>query len=135
MTDRVARLADRDYARLLAFRTELRAFLHWSEEQAATAGLTPAQHQLLLAVRGSEDPSGPTIGAVAEALFLRHHSAVELTNRAVDAGLVVRHADPDDHRVVRLALTRDGARRLERLARLHLDELDRLAAMLPKLSR
>jgi hypothetical protein len=44
------------YERLLRFRTGLRRFLRWSAEQAATAGLTPAQHQLLLAVRGHPDP-------------------------------------------------------------------------------
>ena len=34
----------------------LRRFLHWSEEQAVAVGLTPAQHQLLLAIRGQAGP-------------------------------------------------------------------------------
>ncbi len=59
--------------------------------------------------------------------MLRHHSAVELIDRAVGAGLVVRHTDGDDRRVVRLGLTPEGARRLEALTTLHLDELSRLA--------
>ena len=120
-------LDDAEYARLLAFRTGLRRFLHWSEEQAAAVGLTPAQHQLLLAIRGHADPAGPTIGDVAAALFLRHHSAVGLVDRAVDAGLVERRADANDHRVVRLRLTPLGARRIRRLSRLHLEELRRIA--------
>ena len=120
-------LDDAEYARLLAFRTGLRRFLHWSEEQAAAVGLTPAQHQLLLAIRGHADPAGPTIGDVATALFLRHHSAVGLVDRAVDAGLVERRADANDHRVVRLRLTPLGARRIRRLSRLHLEELRRIA--------
>ncbi len=124
-------LDDADYARLLAFRTELRGFLHWSEQQAEAIGLTPAQHQLLLAVRGHGDPAGPKIGDVATALFLRHHSTVELVDRAVDAGLVVRRADEDDHRVVRLRLTPLGARRLRKLSRLHLEELRRLGPNMP----
>ena len=70
--------------RLLEFRTGLRRFLHWSEEQARAAGLTAAQHQLLLAVRGHD--GGPTIGEVAEQLLLRHHSAVELVDRAERPG-------------------------------------------------
>jgi hypothetical protein len=55
---------DRD---LLTFRTGLRHFQRWSEQQAAVAGLTPAQHQLLVAVRGHRDRRGPTIGEVARA--------------------------------------------------------------------
>ena len=55
-------------------------------DQARAAGLTPAQHQLLLAVRGHD--GDPTIGDVAEHLMLRHHSAVELVDRAERAGLL-----------------------------------------------
>jgi DNA-binding MarR family transcriptional regulator len=120
-------LRDEDYERLLEFRTGLRRFLRWSEAQSATAGLTPAHHQLMLAVRGHGDPLGPTIRDVADALLLQHHSVVGLVDRAVMAGLVDRHADPDDHRVVRLQLTALGERRLRQLSRLHLEELRRLA--------
>ncbi len=122
------------YARLLALRTGLRHFERWSEQQAHAAGLTPAQHQLLLAVRGHEDPRGPTIGEVADYLLLRHHSAVGLVDRADSAGLVTRHRDREDHRVVRLHLTKSGARRLARLSALHLEELERLGPKLAALS-
>jgi DNA-binding MarR family transcriptional regulator len=105
--------------------------MHWSEHQAANAGLTPAQHQLLLAIRGHPDPRGPTIGEVADYLLLRHHSAVGLVDRADCAGLVVRERDQEDHRVVRLHLTKDGNRRLEALSALHLQELERLSLELP----
>ena len=43
------RPTDEDYQRLLELRTGLRRFLRWSEQQAEAAGVTPAQHQLLLA--------------------------------------------------------------------------------------
>jgi DNA-binding MarR family transcriptional regulator len=121
-------LSDSDYQHLLQFRTELRRFHRWSEEQAQVEGLTPAQHQLLLAVRGSTDPDGATIGEVADALFLRHHTATELVDRAESAGLLRRERDRDDHRVVRLRITRSGAAKLARLSRQHLDELGRLRA-------
>jgi DNA-binding MarR family transcriptional regulator len=122
-------ITNRDYERLLEFRTRLRHFLHWSEEQAIAAGLTPAQHQLLLAIRGSRAPGGPTVGEVAETLMLRHHSAVGLIDRAEGAGLVRRRLDHDDHRVVRLRLTPVGARRLGKLSRRHLEELERLSTL------
>ncbi len=120
------RLTDRDYQRLLGFRTELRRFLHWSEEQAEDLGITTAQHQLLLAVRGHPDRRGPTVGDVATSLLLRHHSAVGLVDRAAEAGLIRRTHDADDHRSVRLRLTPEGGRKLARLSRRHLEELDRL---------
>jgi len=123
-------LSTADYEQLLSFRTGLRRFLRWSEEQAAAAGLTPAQHQLLLAIRGHAGAAGPTIGDVADALLLRHHSAVGLIDRAEAAGVVRRRADRDDARVVRLALTPIGSRRLAELTKAHLEELAVLASSL-----
>jgi DNA-binding MarR family transcriptional regulator len=124
------KLADADYRQLLEFRDGLRRFLRWSEEEAASVGLTPAQHQLLLAVRGDNSKLGPTITDVAEHLLLRRHSVVGLVNRAEDAGLLTRSSDPDDQRLVRLGLTPLGARRLEQLSAQHLEELRRLAPRL-----
>jgi DNA-binding MarR family transcriptional regulator len=118
-------LSDTDYQRLLAFRDGLRHFLHWSEQQAVQIGITPAQHQLLLAIRGHPD-GAPSIGDVADHLLVRHHSAVGLVDRAEQAGLVERRVDPTDHRQVQLHLTARGTRRLARLAAAHHDELDRL---------
>ncbi len=128
-------LEDADYRRLLKFRTGLRRFLHWSEEQAEKVGLTPAQHQLLLAVRGHDDGQGPTIGEVAGYLMLRHHSAVGLVDRAVRAELVERREDPGDRRVVRLRLTATGGRILRQLSALHLEEIRRLAPNIQEIDR
>ena len=61
---------------------------------------------------------------------MRHHSAVELIDRAVAAGLVIRQADSEDARTVRIVLTNAGRERLERLAASHLEELDRLTSRL-----
>jgi len=124
-------LSDTVYARLLVLRTGLRHFQRWSEQQAKAAGLTPAQHQLILAVRGHTDSRGPTVGEVADYLLLRHHSVVGLIDRAEEAGLIQRVRDPTDHRVVRLHLTDEGAARLEGLSAQHLEELERLATQLP----
>jgi DNA-binding MarR family transcriptional regulator len=118
---------DADYARLLELRTGLRRFLRWSEQQAQAAGITPAQHQLLLAIRGHGDSRGPTVGDAAYHLLLRHNSAVGLIDRAQDAGLITRNPDPDNPSAVRLRLTERGARQLEALSELHLEELSHLA--------
>jgi DNA-binding MarR family transcriptional regulator len=131
----MARLDDEQFHELLTFRTALRRFLRWSEEQAAAAGLTGQQHQLLLAIRGHEGPAPPTIGDVAEHLLLRHHSAVELVDRAEQAGLVLRVDDPHDGRVVRLLLTGRGRDLLQRLTDAHLEELARLAPIVRRLGR
>jgi len=120
-------LAAAEYQRLLQFRTKLRRFLHWSAEQAKLAGLTPAQHHLLLAVRGHDGESGPTLGDVAGYLMLRHHSAVGLVNRAVKAGLVERKEDAGDHRIARVGLTPLGKHTLQQLTAAHLEEIQRLA--------
>ena len=118
---------DDDYRRLLELRTGLRRFLRWSEQHAQAAGLTPAQHQLLLAIRGHGDQRGPTVGDVAGYLMLRHHSAVGLVDRAEKGGLITRGPDPDNLSVVRLRLTDRGARQLEALSEQHLEELAHLA--------
>lgn len=119
--------------RLLDFRTGLRRFLRWSEEQAEAAGITPHQHQLMLAVRGHTDRRGPTIGELSDYLLSRHHSVVGLVDRAEGAGLVQRVTDPDDHRMVRVSLTRSGSEHLERLGAQHLEELSRMAPRMREL--
>ena len=118
---------DEDYRRLLELRTGLRRFLRWSEQHAEAAGLTPAQHQLLLAIRGHGEPRGPTVGDVAGYLMLRPHSAVGFVDRAEKAGLITRAQDRDNLSVVRLRLTEQGARQLEALSEQHLEELAHLA--------
>jgi DNA-binding MarR family transcriptional regulator len=126
---------DDDYRRLLEFRTGVRRFLRWSEEQAEAAGMTGSQHQLMLAIRGHSDPRGPTIRDVADYLVSQHHSVVGLVDRAVAADLVIRRSDAMDHRVVRLALTRTGAERLEKLGALALEELSRVGPKMRELWR
>jgi len=126
-------LTSEDYENLLAFRTSLRRFLHWSQTQARGVGMTPAHHQLLLAVKGHQGRKGPAIGDLAGYLLLRHHSTVELVGRAEAAGLVERWSDNDDGRIARVRLTAEGERRLARLASANLDELQQLAPVLDQL--
>jgi DNA-binding MarR family transcriptional regulator len=90
-----SKLTPTDYRALARFRRSLRVFLQFSESAARQAGITPAQHQLLLAIKGWDGTGSPAISDMAEALGLQHHSAVELMSRAEEAGLLRRAAPPD----------------------------------------
>jgi DNA-binding MarR family transcriptional regulator len=122
-----------DFEHLLAFRSSLRRFERWSEDQARQAGLTHVQHQLLVSVKGHPGPEPPTVRDLAGYLLLRHHSTVELVDRAEAAGLVQRAPDPSDGRLVRVRLTDRGERILDELTPAHLIELHSLAAILDEL--
>lgn len=111
----------------------LRRFLRWSEDQAAAVGLTPAQHQLLVAIKGHPGPEPPAIRELADYLLLQSHSAVGLVDRAEAAGVVRRQQDEQDARVVRVRLTEKGDRLVENLTAAHLAELYNLAESLNNL--
>jgi DNA-binding MarR family transcriptional regulator len=119
-------LTDAEYQSLAQFRTALRRFLAFSEEAARAHGLTPAQHQLLLAVRGAEAAERPpSMSVLADQLQVRLHSVGELVARAADNGVVQRHVDPDDARRTLVSTTELGRARLEELSQLHRRELRR----------
>jgi DNA-binding MarR family transcriptional regulator len=120
------RLTKADFEALARFRFGIRRYLRFSEETVRELGLTPQHYQLLLALKGFPDRDWASIRELAERLQLRHHSVVELVNRAQGQGLVLRSAHPHDSRAVRVALTRDGEKIISRLASLHRDELRRL---------
>lgn len=120
------RLNDAHYHALLTRWTALRTFLRDRDHAAIAAGVTPIQHELLVAVRGHADRRGPTVSDVAHYLGLRHNSTVGLVDRAAAAGLVTRRTDDDDRRVVRLRLTPTGRDVLATLAAQHRSELSRL---------
>lgn len=89
------------------------------------AGLTPAQHQLLLAVRGWDGASGPSVGDLAERLQASPNSTLELVRRVEQDGLLAVRVDPDDRRRQIVQLTSQGSVRLDSLTALHRDELRR----------
>jgi len=122
----------RDYRALAEFRHALRQFLVFSEVEAAEAGLTPAQHQALLAIKGMPVEQ-VSVGDLAEWLDVRHHSCVGLVERLVVLGLVAKRPDPKDRRRVFLRLTARAERKLAALSAVHRDELRRRAAALKTL--
>jgi DNA-binding MarR family transcriptional regulator len=123
MADSNQRMTARQYRALADFRYELRRFLRYSEELTRRHGMTPLQYQMLLQVRGYPGRSRVTVGELAERLQAKHHGVVALVTRCERAGLVRRQASPADGRAVLVRLTARGERELERLARLHRNEL------------
>src|SRR5674476_687372 len=57
------------YEMLAAFRYALRQFLHFSEEAAHATGITPQQHQALLAIKGFPGRDCVTAGVEAAVLL------------------------------------------------------------------
>lgn len=124
MTD--GELTKRDFEALARFRFGIRRYLRFSEETVRSHGVTPQHYQLMLALKGFPGRDWATVRELAERLQLRHHSVVELVDRAQAQGLVERAPHPEDARAVRVQLSGDGERLLGRLSALHRDELRRM---------
>jgi DNA-binding MarR family transcriptional regulator len=114
------------YETLAAFRYTLRRFLHFSEAAAQAAGITPQQHQALLAIKGFPGSDQVTVGQLAERLQLRHHSTVGLVDRLVTEKLVTRTASTTDRRQVLVQLTGRGEKTLENLTAMHREQLQQI---------
>jgi DNA-binding MarR family transcriptional regulator len=126
---------EREYETLAALRYALRQFLRFSEQAALDAGLTPQQHQALLAIKGFPNGGRLTVGGLAERLQIRHHSAVGLADRLCAKGLILRHPGRADRRQVYLALRARGLRVLDRLSAAHKEQLRRIGPRLESLLR
>ena len=123
-------LDDAVFAAHANFRRTLREFLRFSERAARQAGVTPEQHQMLLAIRGSSRP-WLLVGEIASALMVAPHSALGLVERAAAAGLVRKEIDPNDHRKVRVHLTPRADLLIRDLTLAHRSELRRLWRQIP----
>jgi len=117
------RIAKSHYELLALLRYKLRGFLQFSSEAAVAVGLTPQQHQALLAIKGFPGRDRVLVGDLAERLHLKHHSAVGLVDRLAVRQLVKRTAARDDRRRVEISLTPRGEALLQKLAAAHLVEL------------
>ena len=124
------KLSKVQYENLAAFRYALRQFLRFSDDAAPRAGITPQQHQALLAIKGYPGRDIVTVGELAERLQLRHHSTVELLDRLVDLKLVVREPSTTDRRQVHVRLTARGERILNGLSSAHEEQLRRIGPQL-----
>jgi DNA-binding MarR family transcriptional regulator len=71
----------------------------------------------------------------AEVMLIRHHTAVELVDRMTRLKVLSRSIDGADGRRVLVSLTREGERRLQKLSKIHLEELRAIGPTLTKLLR
>jgi len=118
------------YQQLAEFRYRIRSFVHFSEQAVRSAGIEPQQHQLLLAVKGLPEGTRPTVTALSHRLCLKHPSTGGLINRLGQRGAVVRLHSDQDRREVLIELTPFGEAILEKLSRLHWQEVQSLAPAL-----
>jgi DNA-binding MarR family transcriptional regulator len=124
-------LSAADYRLLADFRHVIRQFFVYSDEAARRAGITAQQHRALLAIKASD--GRPTVGELANRLVIKHHSAVGLVDRLVDAGLTTRTFDPADRRRMTLGLTALGEKKLLAISGANRQELRRLTPLLKTL--
>lgn len=125
-------LNDEDYGALAEFRFALRQFQAFSDERATEMGLTPQQHQALLALRAAPEDEA-TVGCVARRLLLKPHSASGMIDRLEKLGLVTRHSTATDRRRAQLQLTARALELLASLSATHKEEIRRLKPLLDNL--
>lgn len=121
---------DEPYQQLAEFRYQIRRFLHFSEQAAREHGLEPQQHQLLLLIKGLPPGMKPNVRTLSSRLYLRHNTTVELIDRLVQRGLLVRKTSQEDRREVLVELTPTASDLLQQLVTLHQQELQTAGAAL-----
>lgn len=122
-------LDDDDFRTLAAVRAEIRGFAHFTEKIVQSAGLTPQQHQVLVALRAAQN-SELSIGQLADTLLLKPHSVTGLADRLQAVGLVERVRSESDRRSVKLRLTDKARDLMSSLSLTHRDELRRIRPLL-----
>jgi DNA-binding MarR family transcriptional regulator len=113
-------VAESEYRALAEFRRHIRRYLDVSDQAAKAAGIEPQQYQLLLAIKGLPEGTDSTVGNLALQLQLRHHSTVELINRAEMNGFIRRSRSGT---YVFVGLTKEGERVLKAVVQTRLEDL------------
>lgn len=112
-----------EYEAIAAFRYAIRRFQRFSEQAARQEGITPQQHQLLLAIKGYPNRDHASVSELADRLQMRQHSMVGLIDRTEAQGLVRREPGVLDRRQVFIYLTSKGEAKLQKLSVQHRQEL------------
>lgn len=123
-------LLKEDYEALGEFRRAIRQFMRFSEQGSRAVGLTPQQHQLLLAIKSQPGKDHANLKEIADFLQLKHQTVVGLTDRCEAAGLVRREPSTIDKRRVNVLLMPRGEELLAKLSHRNMEELRALRKFL-----
>jgi DNA-binding MarR family transcriptional regulator len=118
-----SKLSASEYRALAALRYQVRLFLAFREQVARDKGLEPQQYQMMLAIKGAAQGTEVTISMLAERMLVRHNTAVEMTNRLAERGMVIRKRHPLDRRKALVCLSAKGEGTLYALALASREEL------------
>jgi DNA-binding MarR family transcriptional regulator len=119
-----------DYEALADLRYTLRRFTAFSVGEAQRLGITPQQHQALLAIKGLPADKEMTVGMLADRLLISPESATVLTTTLTEAGYVEHATSRTDGRRKIVALTKKAEHILEKLSGAHLHEIRDMASEL-----
>lgn len=116
-------LTKHDFEVLADFRYQIRRFERFSEDVTRSHGLTPLQYLLLLHIKGYPARDWATVGELSERLQAQQHGVVALISRCEKQGYVERRRSAEDRRQIEIHLLKKGEQLLDKLARLHRQEL------------
>ena len=117
-------LKHRNYVTLAELRHLLRKFLRFSKDfLAETAGLTPQQYEVMLAIKAFTNGANLTIAQLSHHLQVKHHTAVSAVDRLVERKLITRRPGQQDRRRRYLELTNKGGKLIAKLAAAHFKDL------------
>lgn len=105
-------LSPRTYRLETLIRLAHRLINRLTQPEADALGLTLPRLWVLVHV---DECPGITMGSLARRMGLSRSAVTGLVDDMVRAGLLRREDDPDDRRIIRLALTPDGERALGRM--------------------
>ena len=101
-----------------------------------SAGLTPAQYNVLRILRGAE-PEGLLCRGIAERMLSRDPDMTRLLDRMEKHGWITRQRQQDDRRVIKTRITPEGLKLLKKLEQpvhdLHKDQFRHIPAVRLKL--
>jgi DNA-binding MarR family transcriptional regulator len=116
-------ISAKEYRALAEVRYSIRRFLRCADIAARSAGLSPQQYQVLLAIQGLPRGEEATIRTLAERIALQHHNVGELVDRLEKHGYLCGSRGSADRRLVMVSLLPKGERLLEELVRRRFGEL------------
>jgi DNA-binding MarR family transcriptional regulator len=74
----------------------------------------------------------PTVGELAHYLLISPSSTAQLTDRLTVSKWIEREHDSKDRRIIRLHITKEGEKELQRLKKIKLEKIKKVLSLLPE---